>query len=145
MTTEFERRLLDTPTQQWTTRQAVILEWHDGPREGLCELANPSLTFYFEILAECHLNGQFDDGMFRIYALEDGSVERAINILRAVNPREPTKPTWAPYGLIEDEAENQRVMAEIDAIVSNRSSTRIICRTADMILFTEIWMDARIQ
>ena len=38
MATELERILLGTPAQSWRTRQAVILDWHDWPREGLCEL-----------------------------------------------------------------------------------------------------------
>jgi hypothetical protein len=47
-----EHKLLSTPVDQWTVRQVVVLDWYDGPREGVCSLASPGGEFFFELLAE---------------------------------------------------------------------------------------------
>jgi hypothetical protein len=143
METVLERILLGTPAQRWRTRQAVILGWHDGPREGLCELETPQCTFYFEIFAERKSGDQFDDRLFRLFELDSGSVDRAIAAFHTAHPR--TTPVWAPHGTYESEEERQRVEDTIETIVSNRTPTRVLCRTKDMIQFTEVWMDTQVR
>jgi hypothetical protein len=143
MATELERILFGTPAQSWRTRQAVILDWHDGPREGLCELETPKCTFYFEIFAERKSGDQFDDRLFRLFELESGSVDRAIAAFHPAHP--PTTPVWAPHGPYESEEERQRVEDAIEIIASNRTLTRVLCRTKDMIQFKEVWMDTQVR
>jgi hypothetical protein len=141
MGTDLERILQGTPAQRWRTRQAVVLEWHDGPREGLCELETPKCTFYFQILAERKSGDQFDDRLFRVFELESGSVEQAIAAFGTAHP--PTSPIWAPHGPYETEEEMKRIEDAIENIISKRALTRIICRTKDMVQFTEVWMDTQ--
>ena len=47
-----ESQLVSIPPEQWKTRQAVIFDWYDGPREGICALEHPCLEFSFKLLAE---------------------------------------------------------------------------------------------
>ena len=48
----FEDVLASQPCANWQTQQVIVVDWYDGPREGLCHLAQPASEFYFVVLAE---------------------------------------------------------------------------------------------
>ena len=47
---DLEQLLTAVPVSGWRTRQAVVFDWYDGPREGVCALAEPACEFYFNCL-----------------------------------------------------------------------------------------------
>ena len=143
MSDALRKTLLGTPPASWQTRQAVVLEWYDGPREGICELAAPECTFYFEILAERWADGRFDDRLFRIYELSKGAVAELVDAFRASGP--PTTPIWAPQGSYDDDDARHRVEEVLDKLLSTRVPTRLIIRTLDMQTFSEVWLDTTEQ
>jgi hypothetical protein len=142
MRTRTEELLLSTPPESWRTRQVVVFEWHDGPREGVCELSHPTCSFFFEILAERWHRGSFKERLFRVDEIEMDAVERAIAVLRRVDP--PTSPVWAPHGPYESEEEQRRIEDGIAKILSRRTPTRILVQTDDMTKFGDVWVQTHV-
>lgn len=138
MKTHLHQVLLTVPPEEWRVRQAIVFEWYDGPRDGLCELESPACAFHFTIIAERWSEGRLDDRLFRLTQIDIGSVARAISILHRAGP--PTTPVWAPHGPYEDEDERRRIEDAIEEIVARGVVTEIVCRTKDMIRFTEVWL-----
>ena len=68
---KLEQLLGSLPCQKWQTRQAIVLDWYDGPRQGLCALDKPGGEFVFEILDERVNEQGLDDRLFRLRALPD--------------------------------------------------------------------------
>jgi len=131
--------LFSVPPAGWRTRQVVVFDWQNGPRQGFCALEFPACAFYFEVLAERWSGSRYDDRLFRIHQLEWSAVERAARVFGHATP--PTAPVWAPGVVPVDDDERRRIEAELAAIVAERVETRLLCRTGDMVSFTEVWLD----
>src|SRR5687767_8073260 len=90
----FVNNLLSISFIEWETRQVIIFDWYDGPREGMCRLKNPSTEFYFKLLDERATVDELDDRIFDIYELPVGSLDQIITILS--NLGTPATPVWVP-------------------------------------------------
>src|SRR5436309_2373273 len=91
---DLEQLLTAVPVSGWRTRQAVVFDWYDGPREGVCALAEPACEFYFELLAEHPTPDDLDDRLFRISELPSGSVDELLAALGDLGP--PAPQLWSP-------------------------------------------------
>jgi|ERR1700722_2436225 len=142
MPTALETALYPVPPPALQVRQAVFFDWVDGPREGICELSHPPCAFRFEILAERLHDRQLDDRLFLVDEIPLGVVDQVIALLKDLGP--PSSPTWVPVWSFESDEEQRRVEDAIEALLAGRTRTRLLLRTADMITFREIWIDARV-
>src|SRR5207248_66436 len=95
-------QLAAAPVARWRTRRAVVLDWYDGPREGVCALAEPACEFYFELLDERPTADDLDDRLFRLSALPPGSVAALLACLAGQG--EPAGPVWVPVWRFADAA-----------------------------------------
>lgn len=141
MQTNLEKVLLTTAPADWKVRQVIIFDWYDGPREGVCELSSPEVSFYFEILAEQRLGSNFGDRLFTVSELGAGGVRELIEVFRGSGS--PTSPVWAPHGAYASEEEQQRIEEAVARLTSPRRATRVLIRTRDMVTIAEVWMDTR--
>src|SRR5436309_5096298 len=90
----FETKLLSPPVEKCKTRLAIIFDWYDGPRTGLCCLEVPEVEFSFELLDERTNEDGADDRLFRLSELPAGSVAQALVVLGDLG--HPTGPVWVP-------------------------------------------------
>nr|CEL15603.1 hypothetical protein [Kibdelosporangium sp. MJ126-NF4]CTQ98267.1 hypothetical protein [Kibdelosporangium sp. MJ126-NF4] len=52
-------------------RVVVVLDWHDGPLEGIAELAEPVDYWYFRLLAARPSSADLDDRLYEFSPLPD--------------------------------------------------------------------------
>src|SRR5205085_968343 len=88
-----ERALESVPSNHWRVSKAIIFDWYDGPREGVCELSTPSCCFFFQLFAEgAHLDGV--GSLFTLNEMELGSVDQLASILTDLGERKGS--VWIP-------------------------------------------------
>lgn len=90
----FETILESIPPVHWETDQVIALDWYDGPRAGLCALAQPCAEFFFEMEDEKHNPDGLDDRLFRLRELPIGTLQKATEVLKPLGAS--SKPVWAP-------------------------------------------------
>src|SRR5436309_2873396 len=89
-----ETLLTSVPPDQWKTRQAVVFDWYDGPREGIVALDNPGYEFAFKLLAERPTEDGLDERLFSLASLPPGYVAAIVDRLHALGT--PKGPVWVP-------------------------------------------------
>ena len=130
-----EAALVNTPCNLWRTRQAIVLDWNDGPREGLCALSNPGCEFHFELHTEKHAAADLDDRLYLISFLKTGSVDRVLEALNQLG--EPTRPVWTPIWRFDPSRGRINAEKVLDGIVKSKRPTGLIVRSNDMQHFTD--------
>lgn len=136
-----EETLTSVPPGTWVIAQVIVLDWYDGPRQGLCALAEPPCQFHFELLDERPTEDDLDDRLFRLSELPAGSIERAMSILAVLG--HPSRPVWAPtWDFPRPEAQDQ-AERELSVVLDARRPTRLVIRTSNMIAFRGCWLVAR--
>lgn len=130
------RVLQSIPVKAWKTKRAVVLDWYDGPREGLCELAQPSCGFYFKMFgaaADIHQPGN----LFRISEID-------LDLFRAVDAhlqawQESTTNVWVPIWTFTDHHQRMTIEMGITNLIKTSRPTNLIICTNDMRLFKGFW------
>src|SRR5262245_2582352 len=132
-----ETILTTSPPGQWVTRQAVIFDWHDGPRQGVCALAVPSCEFVFDLLDERLNPDDLDDRLFRVRELPPGAVAELLTALRPLGG--PAGPVWVPFWRFPTEAERRPAEAKVNALLAGARPTPVVIATRDMQQFLGCW------
>lgn len=138
---DFEDTLISTPASRWRTRQAVVFDWYDGPREGVCALAVPECEFYFELLDERTNPDDLDDRLFRASALPSGSLDRLLAGLRDLGS--PTNSVWVPMWRFPNDGARRQATDLVEALRSARRPTAVVIATRDMMQFLGCWQVSR--
>src|SRR5437879_3358198 len=71
-----ESTLMSVPVENWRSAKVMVFDYHDGPRAGVCILAEPQCDFYFELLDERRVEDDLDDRLFRLSTLPAGMADR---------------------------------------------------------------------
>lgn len=121
----------------WVTRQTVILDWYDGPREGVCALVTPQREFAFSLLAERENEDQLDDRLFLLKDLPVGSVDHLIQKLGELGS--PSRPHWVPLWTHDDPQRLRTLDHEIRVILEQASRTIDVVLTRDLQTFSGLW------
>jgi hypothetical protein len=129
--------LQSLPLGQWRTRQAIVFDWYDGPREGVCALAQPQAEVAFELLEERANADHLDDRLFRVNELPAGSVDRILAELTELGS--PDQAVWAPVWAFASKTRQREVENRIDDILSRAIVTPIVISTRDMTDFLGCW------
>lgn len=133
-----EAILNSRPVADWQTRRAIVLDWYDGPREGVCALSAPECEFFFALLAERANEDDLDDRLFRLAAVPIGTVDQLFEALGGVG--EKTDPVWTPVWRFPDEAQRRQAEQLVSTIESHRQPTNIVIATRDMRQFQGCWV-----
>lgn len=128
-----EQLLTSVPAPQWRTRQAVVFDWYDGPREGVCALAEPACEFYFELLAERPTPDDLDDRLYRVSALPPGSVDELLTALADLGPL--AAPLWSPVWRFSMPAEREKADRTVHDTRARRRPTDLVVYSRDMCEF----------
>jgi hypothetical protein len=134
---ELEKLLASLPVQHWHTRQAIVMDWCDGPRRGLCALDKPGGEFIFEILDERVNEHGLDDRLFHLRELQNGSVAMVQSALRELG--EPARPVWVPVWKFSSEAARIKAERLIDQLEIAAQPTTLVVSTPDMMNFAGMW------
>jgi len=136
MLTEFEAAFKSLPVDKWKIEQVIILDWYDGPRSGFCKTLQPSVSFYFEVVADCYSQDDTDDHLFQLSDCPTEKLDVVIEIFAKVG--QPQKPSWIPSGNISLDNENQ-----IERIIFELEQSSIIVQSHNMIHFSRCWVKSR--
>src|SRR5690349_14051713 len=97
-----ERTLTATPPRRWTTRRAITLDWDDGPRGGVCALAEPQCELFFHLFGMAPTGDALGIHLFAVAELPAGSVAQIESLLKELG--QPGGPLWVPVWAFRDDA-----------------------------------------
>lgn len=132
-----ESTLLRHPPAAWETGLAIVFDWYDGPREGLCRLTVPAVEFCFRLLAERPTADGLDDRLFTLEELPSGSVAEAARVLRALG--EPTGPLWVPVWKFPSAQARDEAEAALARIERQATPSSLIVLSPDLLTFLGCW------
>jgi hypothetical protein len=132
-----ESKLTAVPVDKWITKQAIIFDWHDGPRQGICALAHPQAEFFFELLDERHNPDDLDDRVFRLREIPVGSVAKALGVLSILG--QPTYRVWIPVWRFADTAAQREAERFLDDLQANSSPVELVFASRDLEHFQGCW------
>jgi hypothetical protein len=136
---DWESKLLSVPADHWIVEQVVALDWYDGPRSGLCALADPLAEFIFEFVDEEHNPDGLDLRIVRLKELPTGSVASFAAELERLGPGPVNKPVWSPIWSFPSE-ESRRQADDLFKAFENRARpTDLVISTADMVQIQNCW------
>jgi hypothetical protein len=141
MTISLETAFTSLSSEQWKVDQVVVFDWLDGPRSGLCALAQPQCCFAFEILGERSTEDDLDDRLFCLKEAPIATVDQALSILSELGP--PTSPIWVPRWAFNSPALRIEAEQKLDALLTGLIETPLIIRTKDMLHFQGYWISER--
>ena len=134
---KLEDLLMSVDPEKWQTRQAIIFDWYDGPRAGVCSLEYPRCEFYYDVLDEIHNEDGLDGRTFLISAIADGSVDRVRDALQTLGG--PANSVWVPQYSFSDPSERAHADAVIREVENSRRRADVIISTPDMESFHGCW------
>lgn len=137
MTKQFKDILLSQNPNSWQVKQLIIFDWQDGPCEGLCELLEPNLYFYFEMIAERFSENDLNDRLFSIREASSNSVISALTVLHELG--QPHQPIWVPNWQFSSEESRLEAENALEKLIENTAEPELIIRTPNMTDFLEVW------
>jgi len=133
----FEESLLLTPVGEWITKQAIVFDWFDGPREGICSLTKPEISFYFELIDERPLPDGLDDRLFSLKQIQVSSIDEISTAISELGT--PSGKVWVPVWKFQSSLNRDQAEKIINQIVSNSNKTDLVVFTRDMVEFLGCW------
>src|SRR5437879_3883044 len=141
----WEDKLLAIPTDQWLVDQVVVLDWYDGPRAGLCALANPAAEFLFDWADEETNPDGLDLRIVRLKEIPPGSVAAFARELERLISTPAAKPVWAPVWRFSTAEAHRRAEEMAETVQSQSRVTNLLLATPDMVHFTNCWRNQLTQ
>ena len=136
-TINLEAILVGTVLRKWVTRQAIVLDWKDGPRSGVCALAHPRCEFFFHLFAEPLEADLLPTQLFAISELPAGGVAQIERLFHAIG--HAAGPLWVPVWNFPDEGVRCEVEGRLDAILVAARPTAVLVATVDWLHFDGCW------
>src|ERR1017187_1348185 len=118
--------LLSIPSAQWIVAQVVVFDWDDGPRQGLCVLAEPAAEFVFELVAEERNPEGLDMRIVRLKELPPNSVAQLTSALGQLGLGPVNKPVWIPIWRFPSEEDRGRIEQAIEFLESAARRTDVL-------------------
>jgi hypothetical protein len=138
-----EALLAMTSPRQWRTRQAIVLDWNDGPRIGVCALAQPCCEFFFHLYAMPIKTDMLAIRLFALSELPQESVPQIAALLQHLG--QPTAPMWAPAWKFPDDEVRRDVESRLDTFLVAARPTSLLTATDDWLSFDGCWSSERIS
>jgi hypothetical protein len=136
---EWERKLLAVPPDEWKVEQVIALDWHDGPRSGLCALSNPVAEFVFELVDEERDPDGLDLRVVQLRELPAGTVASFSAELQQLGPGPATKPVWAPIWRFPSRQARCQADSLVQSLQVRSRLTDLMIATTDMVTIQKCW------
>ena len=131
-------QLIGYPTRSWRTSQAIVLDWCDGPQSGFCRLGEPTVDFYFALVAERSRIDSLDDRLFRLNAIPEGTFIDFFDRFRCMGPA--TSPVWCPIFAHDNHEYLVDLRRRIASAIAKSMASHVIVYTRDMVEFLGCWV-----
>ena len=132
-----EHILSGAAPRQWVTRQAIVLDWNEGPHAGVCALAQPRCEFFFHLFAEPLDSDLLAIRLFAVSELRSGVVAQIEALLHTLG--RPVGPLWVPVWKFPDETMRREVEGRLDALLVAARPTALLAATVDWLHFDGCW------
>jgi hypothetical protein len=132
-----EQILSGAAPRHWVTRRAVVLDWHKGPRSGVCALSHPSCEFSFHLFAEPVEAGLSAVRLFVVSELPSGAVTEIEALLRDLG--RPVEPIWVPVWNIADDGVRCDIESRLHLLLVAARPTALLAATGDWLHFDGCW------
>ncbi len=113
-------------------RSIVLLDWHDGPLEGVAELADPVSFWYFRVLGERPNRDDLDE---RIYLLAQVSKQAIERIRIAAGPIDEKPLVW-PFS---ERSNFVEIQAAVDDAIASASPPALLIQSTRFREVEGIW------
>lgn len=121
----------------WETQLAIVTDWYDGPREGLCALASPRRDFWFDVVAEREAGNEPDDRLFVLSDVPIGTVaqlELQLSVLGKASGK-----VWVPKWFHRD----REVLDQLEQALQKARSSAVpsgeVFLSRNMLDFAGLW------
>lgn len=115
---------------EWIVHQAIIFDWYNGPRHGVCAFKVPRCEFVFDLFAERFNPDGMDDRLLVLRELPDESLQRIISEISCLG--EPSSSVWIPVWKFSTENKRRHADEIIDTILDSSIQTNIILWTRNL-------------
>jgi hypothetical protein len=127
-----------TPVGQLRPAESVILDWHDGPREGFLRFEVPPSTWYFRLLAQTTDPDDVDNRVFWFAPAPDDTLPRLHSALLPLGP--PPRPFWTPVWRFPDDASRDLADATVAELVGRVAPPEVLVESRDLTTFRRVWL-----
>jgi hypothetical protein len=118
--------------------ECIVLDWHDGPREGFIRFEAPASTWYFRLLAQTTDPDDLDTRIFWFSPAPDDTLPRLHEALRPLGP--PPRPFWTPVWRFPDDASRQRADATVAELVGRVGPAEVVIESKDLTSLRRVWL-----
>lgn len=118
--------------------QSVVLDWHDGPREGFIRFDQPPSCWYFRIYAEASQADGLDERLFLLCPAADDAVSRLLHALEPLGP--PSSAQWAPIWRFPSDELRRAAEAAIEALVRDAGPPEVVVLSTDLGTVAGVWL-----
>lgn len=122
---------------EWITRQSIVFDWFNSPKQGISSLVYPVAEFEFKCIAEKYNPDGVDHRLYTLHELPIGSVIWVLELIRQLGT--PENKVWLPVWSFDTEEEKHRVNAEIDELLSKGVPSNLVIYTQDMVSILGCW------
>jgi hypothetical protein len=130
--------LLSTRSDELQLRPTVLLDWRDGPIEGVTTIGDLGMYWYFRLFAEYPSSNELDD---RIYLLSPIANE-SVTLIRDLDEKRDGGPMVWPF---DGEPHASAIRNAVDKLVASAPAPVLIIRSADFQGVQGIWRLAALR
>lgn len=126
------------PPEQLVPAEGIVLDWHDGPREGFIRFELPASTWYFRLLAQTSDPDDLDNRVFWFASAPDDTMARLHDALRPLGP--PSRRFWTPVWRFPDDASRDRADATVADLIRRTPPPDVLAESRDLLTFRRVWL-----
>ncbi len=130
--------LLQLPPEALEVGQVIVLDWHDGPREGFLRLKQPLSCWYYRLYAEARREEEPDDRLYLFALAPDDTPQRLISALAELEL--PEKRLWVPTWRFSSEEARRVADQAVAALISEIEDPVLLVRSVDLLQLQKLWL-----
>jgi len=116
----------------------VVLDWHDGPREGFLRIDNPLSCWRYRLYAEARREDDLDDRLYLFSLAPDDALQRLIEVLTELGPIK--EPLWVPMWRFPNDEAQRTADQAITALITEVEEPVLLVRSAGLLQLQELWL-----
>jgi hypothetical protein len=131
-------RLAALPVDELRIARSLVLDWHDGPREGFIRFDEPASTWHFRIFAEAMSPDDLDRRLFLLAAVPENTFPRLLDALRPLG--DAGAPHWTPIWQFPDDESRRRAETVVDELIGLAPEPDVVIASQLLDRVDGIWL-----